>query len=203
MWGVPALPSHDKFRFPIEKQQCLQIDYPNPCYPPVTSNSPTTPFLENPTTCDTDLTARLAIHYYDNSDVVAEAPWAKTTGCDQLGFNPSLTGGADDQRGGHGLRHGCRAQGAPEPKRLRALAVTDPRNRRDPARGNVDQSERRRRQDGLHRHRSGFRHRAARQLPGDLQGRDRGGRQLGACRARSTGRFTWGSRCRATSTASS
>ena len=70
MWGVPALPSHDKFRFPIEKQQCLQIDYPNPCYPPVTSNSPTTPFLENPTTCDTDLTARLAIHYYDNSDVV-------------------------------------------------------------------------------------------------------------------------------------
>ena len=92
MWGVPALPSHDKFRFPIEKQQCLQIDYPNPCYPPVPSNSPTTPFLENPTTCDTDLTARLAIHYYDNSDVVAEAPWAKTTGCDQLGFNPSLTG---------------------------------------------------------------------------------------------------------------
>ena len=91
MWGVPSLPSHDKFRFPIEKQSCLQIDYPNPCYPPVSSNSPSTPFLENPTTCDTDLTAHLAIHYYDDSDVVAEAPWAKTTGCDQLSFNPSLT----------------------------------------------------------------------------------------------------------------
>jgi hypothetical protein len=91
MWGVPSLPSHDQFRFPIEKQQCLQVNYPDPCYPPVSSNSPPTPFLESPTTCETDLTARLAIHYYDGSDVAAEAPWSKTTGCDQLSFNPSLT----------------------------------------------------------------------------------------------------------------
>ena len=71
MWGVPSLPSHDQFRFPIEKQQCLQVNYPDPCYPPVSSNSPATPFLENPTTCETDLTAHLAIHYYDGTNVVA------------------------------------------------------------------------------------------------------------------------------------
>jgi hypothetical protein len=90
MWGVPALPANDIHRFPIKQQSCLQKEYPEPCYPPVPSNSAPAPFLQNPTTCDTPLTAGLDIRYYDGTIEHADTPWASTTGCDQLSFNPSL-----------------------------------------------------------------------------------------------------------------
>lgn len=133
MWGVPSLPAHDKFRFPILQQQCIQVNYPDPCYPPVSSNSPPTPFLENPTTCGTDLTANLEIHYYDGTLERAAAPWAKTTGCDQLSFNPSLsaqptTTAADTASGLDVDLKVPQSQSAfvPSPSQIRASTVTLP-----------------------------------------------------------------------------
>ena len=78
----------------------LSTEDPNtvryPCYtnfmiiPPVASNSPRTPFLQNPTNCDSPLTASLDVLSYDGGTTHADTPWPQMTGCDQLSFNPSL-----------------------------------------------------------------------------------------------------------------
>ena len=91
LWGVPALSSHDRERFPVGRSSCIQVHYPNGCFEPVPSNSPPLPFLENPTTCGLPLSAGIDVHYYDGSTAHAEQGMAPTVGCDQLSFNPSLT----------------------------------------------------------------------------------------------------------------
>ncbi len=70
LWGVPADPSHDHAR-----------EGP--------SDSPPTPFLQNPTTCGAALETTLSILAYDGSTATAHEPYPATTGCEQLAFNPS------------------------------------------------------------------------------------------------------------------
>jgi hypothetical protein len=110
LWGVPADPSHDLLRLNEEFTRgspwylggfCdasgaeSTIDpntVQNPCgsLPPVSSNSPLTPFLQNPTNCDSPLTSSLDVLSYDHGTDHADYPWPQMTGCDQLSFNPSL-----------------------------------------------------------------------------------------------------------------
>jgi hypothetical protein len=82
LWGVPASPSHDSERFTHGGAA--------PGSPPAVSNSPERPFLSNPTSCVGVLTSTLTTTAYDHGQNSKSAPWAATTGCDQLGFNPSL-----------------------------------------------------------------------------------------------------------------
>ena len=71
------------------------------------------------------------------------APWPETTGCDQLSFNPSLYGAADDHADGHGIRAStstsrCPSSRArPSPRRHEIRAADG-----HPARGLLDQPER-------------------------------------------------------------
>jgi hypothetical protein len=81
LWGVPADPSHDALRVNNEVDNIR----------PWPSNSPLTPFLQNPETCNTSPSSTLRVLGYDESVSNASAPWPKTTGCDQLSFNPSLS----------------------------------------------------------------------------------------------------------------
>jgi hypothetical protein len=72
LWGVPADDSHTPERG-------------------VPSNSPLTPFLQNPSTCEVSASSTIHIIGYDGSVSSAAAPWPTSTGCDQLSFNPSLS----------------------------------------------------------------------------------------------------------------
>jgi len=115
LWGVPAESGHDLLRLDRTKvpgempayigQLCnAQGSASNlepssivePCntnfigLTPVHSNSPLMPFLQNPTNCNAPLTASLDVLSYDGSTTNAMYPWPKSTGCDQLSFNPSL-----------------------------------------------------------------------------------------------------------------
>jgi hypothetical protein len=118
LWGVPADPSHDAFREDPETvhgeahigpayagefcdaEGALSSSDPNtvvqPCFfgsanlPPIPSNSPLTPFLQAPTTCDTPLASSIDVLSYDGGTTHASAPWPQGTGCAQLSFNPSL-----------------------------------------------------------------------------------------------------------------
>jgi hypothetical protein len=117
LWGVPADPSHDPLRFnsafnfngagrtAYEGNLCdgngsLSITADpstivEPCgtqapIPPAASNSPLTPFLQNPTTCDSPLSSSLDLLSYDGGVTHADATWPQGSGCSQLSFNPSL-----------------------------------------------------------------------------------------------------------------
>jgi hypothetical protein len=118
LWGVPADPSHDAFRVDPETvhgeahigpayagdfcdaEGALSSSDPNtvvqPCFfgpanlPPIASNSPLTPFLQAPTTCDAPLTTSLDVLSYDGGTTHASSSWPQGTGCAQLSFNPSL-----------------------------------------------------------------------------------------------------------------
>lgn len=85
LWGVPADPSHDALRFKEGG------GLPGPTGVP--SNSPLTPFLQNPTTCGTELVSSIEMTSYAEESAHAESPYPATTGCDQLSFNPSLSAG--------------------------------------------------------------------------------------------------------------
>ncbi len=89
LWGVPADPSHDGERYSPPGCDTTQTGSPE-CVTPTPSNSPRIPFLDNPTTCGVPLTATINVLSYDNGTSEASAPYPATTGCDQLGFNPSL-----------------------------------------------------------------------------------------------------------------
>lgn len=92
VWGVPADPSHDFLRRPFKPTaSCFQETLENPCYPPVPSNAPLRPYLQNPTTCGVPLTVSIDATFYDGQSRHAEQSWPPTTGCDQLSFNPSLS----------------------------------------------------------------------------------------------------------------
>jgi hypothetical protein len=83
VWGVPASPLHDKDRF--TKGGAF------PSGKGIASNSPEKAFLSAPTSCAGPLTSRLVTTAYDHGVREGVAPWPATTGCDQLGFNPSLS----------------------------------------------------------------------------------------------------------------
>jgi hypothetical protein len=82
IWGVPASPTHDNNRY---KQ-----GGGFPLGTPTSSNLPEKPYLSMPTTCAGPLTTTLVTKAYDKGVHRAEREWPATTGCDQLGFNPSL-----------------------------------------------------------------------------------------------------------------
>ncbi len=81
LWGVPASPTHDSQRY---------IPNGSLPIPGASSNSPEVPFMQNPTTCSGPLESHLRAASYDGSVEMASASWPETTGCEQLGFNPSL-----------------------------------------------------------------------------------------------------------------
>ena len=81
LWGVPASPTHDSQRY---------IPNGSLPIPGAPSNSPEVPFMQNPTTCSGPLESHLTAASYNGSVETASASWPETTGCEQLGFNPSL-----------------------------------------------------------------------------------------------------------------
>jgi hypothetical protein len=83
MWGVPASPVNDALRF-------KEAHPPFPSGNPTPSNLPERPYFSAPTTCAGPLESRITTIGYDQVVHHGGAPWAATTGCDQLGFNPSL-----------------------------------------------------------------------------------------------------------------
>ena len=87
LFGVPASASNDAMRAPLGWDFA---DNGN-TFPPTPSNSPERPFLDNPTSCGTPLSASLEILSYDGGTSFAETAFPATTGCDQLSFNPSLS----------------------------------------------------------------------------------------------------------------
>lgn len=98
LWGTPASPDNDDLRFRFGWGQdigdiCAGIEPEDPCNgeEPVSSDAPTTPFLQNPTTCGVALTASVDVLSYDGGVTHADDAWPGTTGCEQLSFNPSLT----------------------------------------------------------------------------------------------------------------
>jgi len=82
IWGVPASPVHDEWRF--------QKGGGIPSGTPTASNLPEKPYLSMPTSCLGPLKSTLVSIAYDHGVHEAQADWPETTGCDQLGFNPSL-----------------------------------------------------------------------------------------------------------------
>jgi hypothetical protein len=121
----------------------LSTDDPNtvkvPCYmnfmhlPSVSSNSPLTPFLQNPTTCDAPLSSSLDVLSYDGGTSHADSAWPQMTGCNQLSFNPSLyaqpTTDQTDTPSGINVNLQVPQQqspSVPSPSELRAATVTLP-----------------------------------------------------------------------------
>jgi hypothetical protein len=93
LWGVPADPVHDGFRFkpPVTKDCSLRRSCSNEVVGIGAGVAPE-PFLSNPTTCGAeDLEASVDVEFYDRTKDRASSPWPATTGCAQLAFNPSLT----------------------------------------------------------------------------------------------------------------
>jgi hypothetical protein len=112
LWGVPADPKNDSLRINpkftpgelstlpntvfCDGNDAQSTGDPNtivkPCggLPPTSSNSPLTPFLQNPTTCDGAVQTSSDVLSYDGEVTHATAPWPQSTGCSQLSFNPSL-----------------------------------------------------------------------------------------------------------------
>ena len=108
LWGVPANPVHNQLRFASGTTEIGSGEFcdangskstfdPNTIVKlclgntqPLGSNSPEVPFLQNPTTCDTPLSSSLDVLSYDGGSDHSDLPWPQMTGCDQLGFNPSL-----------------------------------------------------------------------------------------------------------------
>jgi hypothetical protein len=93
LWGVPTDPANDKYRAATGRQfqkGCF-VEYPEPCFEqPVEATAPAAPYLQAPTSCEGPLTASVDTTYYNHEELRAETPWSPTTGCDLLGFNPSL-----------------------------------------------------------------------------------------------------------------
>ncbi len=157
LWGVPAAPVHNPLRLnsafnPNGKGLTSYADSlcnsdlsesttdPNtirkPCryqIPPAVSNSPETPFLQNPTNCDGALNSSLDILGYDGSTQSDQEAWPQMSGCDQLSFNPSLyaqpTTNQTDAPSGIDVNLSVPQQlspSIPSPTELRATTVTLP-----------------------------------------------------------------------------
>jgi hypothetical protein len=83
LWGVPASPVHFAQRFPYGGFF--------PGFPGIESNAPEAPFLSNPTTCTGPLQSTFTTLAYDNEPTSKSLAWPATTGCDSIGFKPSLS----------------------------------------------------------------------------------------------------------------
>ena len=95
LWGVPADPENDKFRFesPLTGVAACYVGvfgpeiigcppglpYVSPTY--AKSTSPEEPFLQNPTTCGVPLAMTGEVIYYNGEIGHGESPWPATTGC--------------------------------------------------------------------------------------------------------------------------
>lgn len=101
---------------------------------PVSSNSPTTPFLQNPTTCGvSSLETSVDVLAYDGGETHADSTWPPTTDCAQLSFNPSQsiepTTTAADSPSGAEFRLTIpqfESSDVPSPSELKAAKVTLP-----------------------------------------------------------------------------
>ncbi len=125
IWGVPADPSHDPLRCGLKDPYCTNFGQH--------SNSPLTPYLENPTTCGAPLSSSMEILSYDDGTSDAECPYPATTGCDQLSFNPSLyaqpTTSQTDSASGLAVDLSVPQEESPtipSPSEIRATTVTLP-----------------------------------------------------------------------------
>jgi hypothetical protein len=157
LWGVPADPSHDPLRLKVSetfgfpsylgslcdengelsttdpdtmKEWCPAGLIPTP----TASNSPLTPFLQGPGTCDAPLSSSLDVLSYDGETTHADSPWPQMTGCSQLSFNPSLyaqpTTNQTDSASGIDVNLEVPQQqspSVPSPSELRAAIVTLPK----------------------------------------------------------------------------
>ena len=158
LWGVPAEAIHNPLRINLhdtpgngpayfaelcDADGALSTDNPSsvvfPCGrgglpPPLASSSPLTPFFQNPTNCESSsLESSLEVLSYDTGETFAHSPWPRTTGCDQLSFNPSLyaqpTTTATDSASGIDVDLKVPQQlspTVPSPTELRATTVTLP-----------------------------------------------------------------------------
>ena len=89
LWGVPASPTHDYQRIPVEWECNIGNDE---CpTTPQPSNSPEVPFLDNPTSCGVPLSSSMLLEAYNEATTEAEDTYPETTGCQLLSFNPSLS----------------------------------------------------------------------------------------------------------------
>ena len=129
------------------------------------SNSPPEPFIEAPTACGEAAQSGIDVLAYDGTEAHADAPFPEVTGCDVLSFNPSLAArpstGATDSPSGLDVDLTVPQYESPNGP----LALGDPRHRNGPARGLLDQLQRRRRQDLLHRRGSELRYREEAHCP--------------------------------------
>ena len=115
------------------------------------STAPRVPFLDNPTACGEPLTSRIEMLAYDGGFSEDFAPYAATTGCDQLSFNPSLSAQPTTGRGGHpvGTRSRSERPAGREPRS--PLTIGDSRSHGEASRRLLDQPQCRRWQDRVHR----------------------------------------------------
>jgi hypothetical protein len=154
-WGVPGDHFHDNLRFLPKEQlmfcfgnplaQVSEGKLPGDCFVqiegvtseapklPVETSIPIKPLLQAPTTCTGPLESTLETIAYDNEHDVASAPWPETTGCDLLGFNPSLsanpTTAETDSPSGLGVELKVpqfQDPSTPSPSELRASTVVMP-----------------------------------------------------------------------------
>ena len=189
LWGVPADPSHDFLRAQTPIGPFPILGSP--------SNAPLRPYLQNPTTCGVPLDSeRRGWTTTQATSFTAETPYPAMTGCDQLGFNPSLsaqpTTTAADTAVGLDVNCRCRRRRArPRRRRLRSSrtrstcrrgsrSTRTPPTARSPARTSQARSADPRTRG---------------QCPEFSKIGTVEDRQLGAARRRSTGRSTSASRC--------
>jgi hypothetical protein len=101
---------------------------------PVSSNSPLTPFTQNPTTCGlSSFEISLDVLSYDGGESHASSTWPATTDCAQLAFNPSLfarpTATSSDSPSGLDVdlkAPSFESPDAPSPSEIRGTTVTLP-----------------------------------------------------------------------------
>jgi hypothetical protein len=86
-WGVPALPSHD-----LERITPLEAMANNPPSEGRKSSLPETPFMTNPTSCETgrQITVTVTSYQLPEAPSTETAPFPNITGCGLLGFSPKV-----------------------------------------------------------------------------------------------------------------
>jgi hypothetical protein len=83
LWGVPASPVHDPHRYEFIVQGF-------PIGAGIASSQPERPFLSSPTVCSGPLESTFTNKAYDGVFSSKTISWPEVTGCDILGFDPSL-----------------------------------------------------------------------------------------------------------------
>lgn len=95
LWGVPANPEHDFYRFKTPLNGFGECGFLAKCGGGVVTGFPAgtseAPYVQSPTTCGVPLEFSADVTYYNGVHDHKSVPWPETTGCDTLAFNPSLT----------------------------------------------------------------------------------------------------------------